>query len=371
MTDQGVILHITPTPDRALSRASVKFIGASRSPNTLRAYRSDFADFQEWAGTWQLASLPATPETVSGYLSWLASTGEVTAATIDRRASAISEAHKLSHLPSPTSDETVRKTLAGIRRVLGTAPRFQKTALATDDLRAMLDHMELDTLSGLRDRAILLLGFAGGFRRSELVALDVDDLEETAQGLRVRIRRSKTDQEGVGREVGIPFGRHVDTCPVKAWRAWQSAACLLKGPCFRPMNSRGGVRDRRPPMPGTASDQGWLLRRRLVARLSARSWTRPATRACRWCVGTSDGGHSSRTTRRVIPTSRVAWRRAIPSPPPPSLGSLLWAVGSHASPGGGTLSGSYRYSSARYELRLKSAQPPAMISILSIDRGYW
>lgn len=69
--------------------------------------------------------------------------------------------------------------------------------------------------------------------------------------------------------------------------------------------------------------------------------------------------------------SRVAWRRAIPSPPPPSLGSLLWAVGSHASPGGGTLSGSYRYSSARYELRLKSAQPPAMISILSIDRGYW
>ena len=245
MTDQGVILHITPTPDRALSRASVKFIGASRSPNTLRAYRSDFADFQEWAGTWQLASLPATPETVSGYLSWLASTGEVTAATIDRRASAISEAHKLSHLPSPTSDETVRKTLAGIRRVLGTAPRFQKTALATDDLRAMLDHMELETLSGLRDRAILLLGFAGGFRRSELVALDVDDLGETAQGLRVRIRRSKTDQEGVGREVGIPFGRHVDTCPVKAWRAWQSAACLLKGPCFRPMNSRGGVRDRR------------------------------------------------------------------------------------------------------------------------------
>src|SRR5487761_1542129 len=166
-------------------------------------------------------------------------------ARIDRRASAISEAHKLSHLPSPTSDETGRKTMAGIRRVLGTAPRFQKTALATDDLRAMLDHMELDTLSGLRDRAILLLGFAGGFRRSELVALDVDDLEATAQGLRVRIRRSKTDQEGSGREVGIPFGRHVDTCPVKAWRAWQSSAGLLTGPCFRPMNSRGGVRDRR------------------------------------------------------------------------------------------------------------------------------
>jgi integrase len=144
-------------------------------------------------------------------------------------------AHRLADLEPPTNSEHVRATLRGIRRAIGAAPARKAPVLA-DTVRAMALAAP-DGLKGLRDRALLLLGFAGAFRRSELVALDVADLEETDEGLRVTIRRSKTDQEGHGQVIAIIRGG--STCPVKAVKAWLQASGILEGPLFRPV-AKGG-----------------------------------------------------------------------------------------------------------------------------------
>ncbi len=134
--------------------------------------------------------------------------------------------------------------MAGIRRTLGMAPA-QKAAVVTAQLRALLAVIPEDTHAGLRDRALLLVGFAGGFRRSELVALGVQDIAETEDGLRVRVRRSKTDQEAEGREIGIPRGQKPTTDPVRALRAWRRAAGIDSDPLFRPVNRHDTVQDHR------------------------------------------------------------------------------------------------------------------------------
>jgi integrase len=122
--------------------------------------------------------------------------------------------------------------MAGIRRTLGTAPS-QKTAVATAELRRLLTTAPPDTLAGQRDRALLLLGVAGSLRRSELCALDAEDVVETADGLRLQLRRSKAGQEGAGDEIGVPFGQHPDTCPLRALRAWRDSAGITTGALFR------------------------------------------------------------------------------------------------------------------------------------------
>jgi integrase len=138
----------------------------------------------------------------------------------------------------------VKATMAGIRRTHGIAPD-QKAALLTPELRRLLAQVPADTLAGRRDRALLLIGFAGAFRRSELVALDLEDVVETGDGLRVTIRASKTDQEGESRELGIPFGQHPETCPVRALRAWKDASEITEGPLFRAVTRYGRLQDKR------------------------------------------------------------------------------------------------------------------------------
>ena len=203
---------------------------ASKSAATVRAYGSDWRDFTAWCLAHGLHSLPAPEDAVIGYLTDLARQGRK-ASTIARRVSAVSQAHQAAHFEPPTRSLAVRATMGGIRRTLGTAPT-RKRALMVGDLRSMLA-----TLDGSgRDRAILLLGFAAGMRRSELVGLDVSDIEEAPEGLRVTLRRSKTDQEGQGRAVGVWRGRHADTDPVAAALAWRTAAALTDGPLFRPVS---------------------------------------------------------------------------------------------------------------------------------------
>jgi len=181
--------------------------------------------------------LPAAAESVAAYIAECAERLKV--GSIQRRLNAIAEAHKAASLDSPTHAGLVRNTLKGIRRTLGTAPA-QKAAALTDDVRAMVEATD-DGLIGERDRALVLLGFAGAFRRSELVALAADDCGFGKDGLTVTLRRSKTDQTGEGRKIGIPYGSNPETCPVRTVQAWMEQAGITDGLLFRSINRHGKV----------------------------------------------------------------------------------------------------------------------------------
>jgi site-specific recombinase XerD len=227
---------IVPLPERVR-----EYIRASKAENTLRGYQSDWRDFCAWCESCGLGPLPAAPETVAAYIAECA--GRLKPGSIQRRLNAIAEAHKAMGAESPTSAGIVRNTLKGIRRTLGTAPA-QKAPALTADIRAMLDATDLGII-GARDRALILLGFAGAFRRSELVGLEVEDCAFGKDGLTVTLRRSKTDQAGAGRKVGIPYGANPETCPVRKVQAWIELAVLTAGPVFRSINRHGRVLDGR------------------------------------------------------------------------------------------------------------------------------
>ncbi len=217
--------------------AALSFASQEKSAATRRAYRSDWQIFTTWCSARSLEPLPASPETVARFLSDQATAG-AKASTISRRAAAIGYAHKLGgHSEPPTNAEMVKAVMRGIRRAIGTASTRKAPATA-DLIGEMLKHCP-DTLSGKRDRALLALGFAGAFRRSELVALEVADLGEVPDGLRVTIRRSKTDQEGLGQEIAIPRGYRLRA--VEAVETWLAAAEISSGPVFRPVLKCGRV----------------------------------------------------------------------------------------------------------------------------------
>jgi len=240
ITRQADLIDVADAHRRALVAAKEQaqsYARGSKAASTQRAYHTDWRDFEGWCAAHGLAALPASPETVALYLTVRAETCKP--ATLARRVAAISRAHQLADHPSPTTSATVRAVVSGIRRAKGTAQRVKAPAV-TRELRAMVEALP-PTLLGRRDHALLLLGFAGAFRRSELVALDVADVAETADGLVVTIRRSKTDQEGAGRRIGIPYGSHPASCPVRATRAWLAAAGIAEGALFRGVDRHGNL----------------------------------------------------------------------------------------------------------------------------------
>jgi site-specific recombinase XerD len=217
-------------------RAAVDLAKAEKAASTRKAYGTDFRLFKEWCDAKGVSSLPASPETVAAFLAHEAGNG-TKPSTLGRRVAAIRYAHKLAHLDTPTDSEAVKATLRGIRRTVGAA-KVRKAPAVAAKVRAMVA-LAPDRLAGLRDRALLLLGFAGAFRRSELVALDVADIAETETGLLVSIRRSKTDQEGEGVTIAIAGGDVA--CPTRALREWLDAAGIETGPIFRAINKAGRV----------------------------------------------------------------------------------------------------------------------------------
>jgi site-specific recombinase XerD len=235
-----------PPETAALVRAYQR---ASKADSTVRAYTSDVLVFQAWCTRYGFRSLPASPEAVAGFVVSEAEDGRA-ASTIGRRVAAIRYGHKLHGAADPTDDEGVRAAIRGARRKVGVAPT-QKAAATAEILTAILMRTP-DTLTGKRDRALLALGFAGAFRRSELVALNVEDLREDPEGLRVTVRRSKTDQEGRGLEKAIPHGRFIQ--PVRLVREWLDAAGIVSGPVFRPVSRSGRVRQ--APHAETVSKDG-------------------------------------------------------------------------------------------------------------------
>lgn len=214
----------------------------SRAENTRRAYAADWRDFEGWCRLAGRSALPASADTVALYLVHLARAGRLPA-TMERRAVAIGAQHVAGGLQSPVDSE-VREVLAGLRRRLGTAPRRAKAALQLDELRRMLAALPNDA-RGARDRAVLLVGFASGLRRSDLAGLDLADVAVVREGLVLRVGRSKTDQEGAGREVGVHRGRRRSTCPVRALEAWLVERGAWPGPLFPVVGLHTGAVERR------------------------------------------------------------------------------------------------------------------------------
>jgi integrase len=242
--------ELVPKPSE-LDDAAAAYAGASRAENTKRAYTTDFVAFSAWCQAQEVAAMPALPRTVALYLTSLA-VAEKKVATIERALVAICQAHKLHGFPTPRKAPELTEVLQGIRRTLGVAPH-QKDPVLVDTLRALIDPMRKDDPGDMRDRALLCLGFASGCRRSELVALDIGDLSFGDDGLQITIRRSKTDQEGLGRKVGIPYGGRPRTCPVRAVRDWIDVLLLTEGPLFRPINRFGTI------LPSRLTDQSVAL----------------------------------------------------------------------------------------------------------------
>ena len=216
--------------DEALD-AAAGYAKGSRSAATWRAYEADWKVFQGWCGAVELVPLPATPHTVALFIAAEAKRGRAPS-TLGRRLAAIRLMHVGAKVPSPHDALEVDEVLHGIRRAWKRPPA-QKAPAVDEVIMRMVDAVQPQTLKGLRDRALLLLGFAGAFRRSELVALDTDHLTAQDEGLSVLIASSKTDQEGVGQTVAIPKVADSPYCPVRAVADWLVAAEISSGAVFR------------------------------------------------------------------------------------------------------------------------------------------
>ncbi len=224
-------MNIQPSTSSNLQPADIRFyLENALSCNTRIAYKNDMAHFQAWGG-----KVPSSPETIAAYLTTHAESLSI--ATLQRRLISISKAHTMRGCSDPVKSDLVKLTMRGIRRMHG-KPQTQVAALLKDDLIVMLSHIS-DTIKGKRDCALLLLGFCGALRRSEVIAVKIEDLEFTPQGIVLTIPKSKTDQAGNGRKIGIPKGRG-RVCPVEYVTDYVIHSGLVSGALFRSI-TKGGI----------------------------------------------------------------------------------------------------------------------------------
>lgn len=231
--------------EASLSRLEA-YASQAWADNTVRAYESDWEHFSLWCERHGRQHLPADVETVGLYLG--AIVDEYTLSTIERRLATISTVHKKHDYESPASVSSgpLRSIWRGLVRDK-TRQQDKAEPLMVEDLRLIIQHLPRDesgelTIQSLRDRAILLIGWAGALRRSEIVGLTTNDLDFVpGKGVNVFILKSKSDQEGEGLLKGIPYGAHPDTCPVTALRTWLQAAEIGSGPVFRRFYRGGSV----------------------------------------------------------------------------------------------------------------------------------
>ncbi|WP_458098103.1 tyrosine-type recombinase/integrase [Roseomonas sp. WA12] len=236
------------------------YAGRALSDNTKRAYESDWRAFCAWCEAGGIAPLPAAPVVVAGHLASLAKT--LGRSGLRRRLAAIAHQHRQAGHPWETRHPAIAATMRGILATHGKASR-PAAALTSVEVKRLLAACGTDT-AGTRDRALLLLGFAGALRRSELVAIDREHLRFTTEGMTVFIPRSKRDREGEGATIGIPRGLNPLSCPVRAMEEWLRQTRTEWGPVFRRLSAGGALEDRLSP-------QGvWkILRRRAeMARLT-------------------------------------------------------------------------------------------------------
>ncbi len=240
MTDLIAAPRRLPSPDLIeLEQDAAEIASHARSANTVRAYRNDWTHFSSWCGAKGLQALPATPRTVALYMT--AHKDEYSMATLNRRLSSIAAAHRMADHVFDTRCREIALVMDGLRRTKMVQQR-QVKALVTPLLKRAINNAQ-DTLADQRDRALILIGMAGAFRRSELVALNVSNLTFSPEGVRIVIQRSKGDQFGEGQVVAI--GRtNSEYCPVANLKAYLERAGITDGKVFRAIDRHGNVKAR-------------------------------------------------------------------------------------------------------------------------------
>jgi len=291
---------------QSLQEDLADLLAAGQNANTARAYRSAVRGFVDWCEPFGLCPLPASVHTICLYIAAEVKAGRKPS-TITQRMAAIRKLHETADLESPTGSPKVREAMRAVRKDRGT--RVEKKAPATvERIFAMLAHVDRSTLGGKRDAALLLFGFASAMRRSELVALTVEDLGElTPNGLVVFIRESKTDQTGEGMLRAVELGRE-ETCPVRALSAWLNAAGITSGPVFRAIDRNGIVRPARVKKHDrlTGEPSQWeALSSQMVARIVKKYAAKAGLKGCDFA------GHSLRSGVATSSADRGASMQAI------------------------------------------------------------
>lgn len=221
-----------------LQKEAKEHLKNSKAKNTKRAYQTDWRQFVLWCKENKVSSLPASPETIVYYITFLGK--KFKASTIKRKMTAISQRHETAGYESPTKTPLVKGVWEGLQRTIG-LKETGKEPLWLHDLRKMIEAIPENRLIGIRDRALLVIGWAAALRRSELVELDVEHISFTKDGLILTIAQSKTDQKQEGQEVALPFGSHPLTCPVRNLQRWLEVANITSGPIFRRIDRHGNV----------------------------------------------------------------------------------------------------------------------------------
>ena len=230
---------------KILHEATLENLKSSKANNTLRAYKSDFKDFGAFCSRHGLSSLPTEPKIVSLYLTYLSKNSKFS--TLRRRLVSISMVHKLKGHYLDTKHPIIVENLMGIRRVKGSIQKGKKPILI-NHLKLIINSIneqKTNETKKLRDKAIILIGFGGGFRRTELISIDYEDLEFVPEGLKITLRKSKTDQFGEGMIKGLPYFDDENYCPVTNLRKWLEISNINSGPIFRRFSKGSNLTDDR------------------------------------------------------------------------------------------------------------------------------
>jgi len=222
------------TDIKALQEETLLNLQSSKAKNTVRAYKSDFRDFGLFCAQNGFKSLPSEPKIVSLYLTYL-STKEAKMSTLKRRLVSIGVIHRLKGHYLDTKHPSIIENIMGIKRRKGSIQKGKKPILISylKKLINVIDEQKNEDIKKLRDRSIILIGFSGGFRRNEIVSLDYDDLDFVEEGLKIQIRRSKTDQFGEGLVKALPYFDNSKYCPVISLKNWIEISRINSGPLFR------------------------------------------------------------------------------------------------------------------------------------------
>ena len=230
---------------KLLHEATLNNLKSSKANNTLKAYKSDFKDFETFCTKHGLKSLPSDPKIISLYLTHLSKNSKIS--TLRRRIVSISMVHKLKGHYLDTKHPIIVENLLGIRRVKGSI-QYGKKPILISHLKSIINvinEQKIEDIKKLRDKSLILIGFGGGFRRTELISIDHEDLEFVPEGVKITVRKSKTDQFGEGMIKGLPYFTNKTYCPIFNLKKWLEISNIKSGSIFRRFTKGSTLTDKR------------------------------------------------------------------------------------------------------------------------------